>query len=107
MRTDPRSGSVEFLYKVFGEGTSLLSQRKVGEKLNIVGPIGKPFVPHMERTRPLLIGGGVGIPPMVFLADRLRAIKGACKQTLCDHGIGSPLPLPEPAFTDYGPRHAR
>ncbi len=91
MRTDPRSGSVEFLYKVFGEGTSLLSQRKVGEKLNIVGPIGKPFVPHMERTRPLLIGGGVGIPPMVFLADRLRAIKGAYKPFVI---MGSEVPFP-------------
>ncbi len=91
MRTDPRSGSVEFLYKVLGEGTSLLSQRKVGEKLNIVGPIGKPFVPHMERTRPLLIGGGVGIPPMVFLADRLRAIKGAYKPFVI---MGSEVPFP-------------
>ncbi len=63
MRTDPHSGTVDFLYKVFGEGTRLLSQRKVGEKLDILGPIGSPFVPHMERTRPLLIGGVSGSRP--------------------------------------------
>ena len=91
MRTDPRSGSVDFLYKVFGEGTRLLSQRKVGEKLNVMGPIGKPFVPHMERPRPLLIGGGVGIPPMIFLADRLRTVKGAYSPFVI---MGSEVPFP-------------
>ncbi len=91
MRTDPRNGTVDFLYKVFGEGTALLSRRKVGEKLDIMGPIGKPFEPHMERPRPLLIGGGVGIPPMIFLADRLRAIKGAYNPLVI---MGSEVPFP-------------
>lgn len=91
MRTDPHSGSVEFLYKVFGEGTKLLSQRKVGEKLNILGPIGNAFVPHLERSRPLLIGGGVGIPPMIFMADRLRAIHGAYNPFVI---MGSEVPFP-------------
>ncbi len=91
MRTDPRSGSVEFLYKVFGEGTALLAQRKVGEKLNVLGPIGNPFVPHLERSRPLLIGGGVGIPPMIFLADHLRAIQGAYSPFVI---MGSEVPFP-------------
>ena len=91
MRTDAGSGSVDFLYKVFGEGTTLLSRRKVGEKLDILGPIGKPFESHMERPRPLLIGGGVGIPPMIFLADRLRAIKGAYNPFVI---MGSEVPFP-------------
>ncbi len=91
MRTDPRNGTVEFLYKVFGEGTALLSERKVGEKLSILGPIGNAFVPHMERSRPLLIGGGVGIPPMIFLADRLRAVQGAYQPFVI---MGSEVPFP-------------
>ncbi len=91
MRTDRNSGNVEFLYKVFGEGTALLSQRKVGEKLNILGPIGNAFIPHIERSRPLLIGGGVGIPPMIFLADRLRAIQGAYSPFVI---MGSEVPFP-------------
>ena len=39
----------------------------------MLGPIGRPFVPHTGRPRTLLLGGGVGIPPMVFLAERLSA----------------------------------
>ncbi len=91
MQTDKKHGEVTFLYKVFGEGTALLSQRKTGEKLDILGPIGKPFAPHLERSRPLLIGGGVGIPPMVFLADRLRDIKGAYSPFVI---MGSEVPFP-------------
>ena len=72
MRVMPKSGEVEFLYKTFGEGTALLAQRKVGELLSILGPIGKPFELHGNRPRPLLIGGGVGMPPMVFVADMIR-----------------------------------
>ena len=72
MRVMPQSGEVEFLYKAFGEGTALLAQRKVGESLSILGPIGRPFELHSNLPRPLLIGGGVGLPPMVFVADVIR-----------------------------------
>jgi dihydroorotate dehydrogenase electron transfer subunit len=91
MRVDKQAGWVEFLYKVFGEGTKLLSRRQVGEKLNILGPIGNPFTPHKERRRPLLIGGGVGIPPMIFVADELRAGKGAYEPFVI---MGSEVPFP-------------
>lgn len=72
MRTDPDQGWVEFLYKVVGTGTGLLAQRLPGERISLLGPIGRPFEPDHHRHRPLLIGGGVGIPPMIFLADHLR-----------------------------------
>lgn len=72
MRVTPQSGEVEFLYKAFGAGTALLAKRQVGETLSILGPIGRPFELHDNRPRPLLIGGGVGMPPMVFVADELR-----------------------------------
>lgn len=91
MRSDKKSGTVDFLYKVFGEGTALLAKRRQGEKLDIMGPIGNLFTPHMERSRPLLIGGGVGIPPMIFLAERLREIKGAYQPFVI---MGSEVPFP-------------
>jgi dihydroorotate dehydrogenase electron transfer subunit len=72
LRTVAASDEVELLYKVVGEGTALLARRQAGETLSLLGPIGKPFEVHHERPRPLLIGGGVGMPPMVFLADTLR-----------------------------------
>ncbi len=90
MRTH-KNGSVDFLYKVFGEGTRLLSRQKVDEKLSVMGPIGTHFEYHMDKPRTLLIGGGVGIPPMVFLADRLRAIKGAYEPFVI---MGSEVPFP-------------
>lgn len=70
MRVDPDQGWVELLYKAVGEGTRLLAKRSPGELLNIMGPIGQSFT--VTQARPLLIGGGVGMPPMIFLAESLR-----------------------------------
>jgi dihydroorotate dehydrogenase electron transfer subunit len=70
MRASADQGWLDFLYKVVGEGTELLAQRRVGETLSLMGPIGIPFT--VEAKRPLLIGGGVGMPPMIFLAEALR-----------------------------------
>jgi dihydroorotate dehydrogenase electron transfer subunit len=72
MRADARAGSIEILYKVVGPGLQALAARKAGDRISTLGPIGRPFTPHPDRPRALLIGGGVGIPPMIFLADRLR-----------------------------------
>ncbi len=72
MRTDPAIGEITLLYKALGEGTRALGERQVGESLSLMGPIGKGFSFNPEKKRPLLIGGGVGMPPMVFIADHLK-----------------------------------
>jgi dihydroorotate dehydrogenase electron transfer subunit len=72
MRVDARRGTVEVLYKIVGNGLTLLSQKKAGDRISSLGPIGNGFMPHPRRPRTLLIGGGVGIPPMVFLSESLR-----------------------------------
>jgi dihydroorotate dehydrogenase electron transfer subunit len=77
MRADAETGWIEVLYKVLGPGLHALAARKPGDSVSIIGPIGKPFTLHPQRPRPVLIGGGVGIPPMIFLAERLRASTGA------------------------------
>jgi dihydroorotate dehydrogenase electron transfer subunit len=92
MRADPQAGWIEVLYKVVGPGLHALAARKPGDTLSILGPIGKPFTLHPERPRPLLIGGGVGIPPMVFLSDRLRARTDAAWKPLVL--MGSEIPFP-------------
>lgn len=91
MRVDPKAGWVDFLFKVLGDGTRRLAARQVGDVLSTLGPIGKTFEPKMSLPRPLLIGGGVGMPPMVFLADRLREIKGAYEPFVI---MGSEVPFP-------------
>ena len=70
MRASAEEGWVDFLYKAHGEGTHLLAQRERGELISVLGPIGVPF--EIKEKRPLLIGGGVGMPPMIFIADYLR-----------------------------------
>jgi dihydroorotate dehydrogenase electron transfer subunit len=73
MRVDARAGWIEILYKVVGPGLAALAQQPIGATISVLGPIGQGFVAHPERPRALLVGGGVGIPPMVFLAESLKA----------------------------------
>jgi dihydroorotate dehydrogenase electron transfer subunit len=93
MRAAAADGWVECLYKVVGEGSRLLATRHAGDRLSLLGPIGKPFVLHPERPRPLLLGGGVGIPPMVFIADVLRQDKRTRWQPLVLMGSEVPFPF--------------
>lgn len=65
-------GEVEVLYKAVGQGTRLLASRQAGQTLSVLGPIGRPFELDPARPRVLAIGGGVGMPPMLFLAQTLR-----------------------------------
>jgi len=71
MLTDPKKGTIDLLYKMIGEGTHQLGERKVGEELAMLGPIGVPFDLSDTSKRYICIGGGVGIPPMIFAADNL------------------------------------
>ncbi|HUL17946.1 MAG TPA: dihydroorotate dehydrogenase electron transfer subunit, partial [Steroidobacteraceae bacterium] len=72
MRADAKAGWIEILYKVVGAGLHALAAKQAGDTVSVLGPIGRPFIVHPERPRTLLLGGGVGIPPMVFLAERLK-----------------------------------
>jgi dihydroorotate dehydrogenase electron transfer subunit len=75
MRVDRAKGRVDFLYKAVGRGTRELAARKAGDRISMIGPIGKPFMPDSRYPRKLLLGGGVGMPPMVFLAQELSTIR--------------------------------
>ncbi|HSN51741.1 MAG TPA: dihydroorotate dehydrogenase electron transfer subunit [Woeseiaceae bacterium] len=91
---------IEVLYKIVGEGLHLLARKHRGDAVSLLGPIGQPFVLHEERPRPLLIGGGVGIPPMVCLADALRKDRGDWRPFAI---LGSEIPFPfdlEPSSID-------
>ena len=90
MRVNKASGWVDFLYKKLGEGTALLAENKVGENINIMGPIGKAFEIKPERKRPLLIGGGVGMPPMIFVAEECHKQKDYEPLVI----LGSEVPFP-------------
>jgi dihydroorotate dehydrogenase electron transfer subunit len=92
MRTDAAAGWIEILYKIVGPGLEALSKQPVGATLSVLGPIGQGFRPSPARPRALLVGGGVGIPPMVFLAEALRVRRDAAWQPLVL--MGSEIPFP-------------
>ena len=58
------------IFEVRGEGTRWLSQRRVGEKLDVLGPLGNGFDVSKEG-RYLLVGGGIGVPPLLELGECL------------------------------------
>ncbi len=91
MRTHPASGWIDILYKVHGHGTRLLASRRPGETMSLLGPVGTPFRLHSYRKRPLLLGGGIGIPPMIFLAEH---IKNNHKSVMPLLMAGSEVPFP-------------
>ncbi len=91
MRADSQAGWVDILFKVHGHGTRLLAKRRVGDTLSVLGPIGRTFRLESYRARPLLIGGGVGIPPMIFLAEHMRHSRAPVTPFVV---MGSEVPFP-------------
>jgi dihydroorotate dehydrogenase electron transfer subunit len=63
-------GDVAILFKVTGKGTLWLSQRQPGDKIDIFGPLGNGFTIRPESRRLLLVAGGIGIAPLVFLMQQ-------------------------------------
>jgi len=61
------SREITLLFKVAGKGTLWLSQRQTDERIDILGPLGKGFTIEPKSKRLLLVAGGIGIAPLVFL----------------------------------------
>ena len=91
LRADAGAGWIEVLYKTHGVGLAALAAARPGDRVSVLGPIGRGFEPVAARPQAVLIGGGVGIPPLVFLAERLRA-DGAVPLPV--GFFGSELPFP-------------
>src|SRR3989338_3899210 len=65
-------GNVVILYEVVGRGSEILSQKKAGEYLGMIGPLGNGFrIPYPVSRNPILIAGGMGTAPLVFLAEKI------------------------------------
>ena len=68
---DVSDTAVTIIYKVVGKGTQAMSRMAVGERLQVLTGLGNGYDLSLSGERPLLIGGGVGVPPMYLLAKRL------------------------------------
>ena len=70
---DVAEGELTIIYKVVGDGTEQMSEMAEGEKLDILTGLGNGYDLCDAGDAPLLVGGGVGVPPMYLLAKRLIA----------------------------------
>ncbi|MFH2054653.1 MAG: dihydroorotate dehydrogenase electron transfer subunit [bacterium] len=70
---DLSTGVVDVLYKVFGRGTRILAQAHAGDYLDVLGPLGNSFADLQHEQNLILVGGGVGIPPLYLLAKQACA----------------------------------
>lgn len=91
LRADRNNSCIDIMYKIHGEGTKRLAQHKTGDRLRLLGPIGASFKLGAYRRLPLLLGGGVGIPPMIFLAEHIRKFAPQIKPFVI---LGSEIPFP-------------
>ncbi len=66
---DLGEGGIAILFKVVGEGTFWLSQQQAGNKIDVLGPLGRGFDIASNPKNLLLVGGGIGIAPLIFLAQ--------------------------------------
>ena len=73
------ASELDIIYRVIGTGTGWLTGVQAGQSLSVLGPLGNHFPISPAKPRAVLVGGGVGIPPMLYLAEALQA---AGKQTV-------------------------
>lgn len=64
---------VTFLYKVIGSGTKDLAMRQTGDVLDVLGPLGNGFPLEQQGKRVVLVGGGIGVPPLYYTRRMLAA----------------------------------
>ena len=70
---DCEDGLLTLIYKVVGRGTEQMSKMLSGEKLDLLTGLGNGYDTTLTGDHPLLLGGGVGVPPLYMLAKQLRA----------------------------------
>ena len=70
---DLEGDTLTLVYKTVGRGTELLCRMQRGEQIQVLTGLGNGYDTSLAGEKPLLIGGGVGVPPLYLLARRLRA----------------------------------
>ncbi|HOW73581.1 MAG TPA: dihydroorotate dehydrogenase electron transfer subunit [Phycisphaerae bacterium] len=92
MRRNGRQIELEIVYRVVGAGTRWLSNLSEGNRVSVLGPQGRPFMLDSDRPLALLVGGGVGLPPIVWLAESV-ARTGGQAVAFCGARSADLLPL--------------
>ncbi len=72
-KVDLKKRQITVVYRASGEGTRRLSRLLPGDQVDVIGPLGHGFPIHDEDQHAILIGGGIGVPPMVELGRHLQS----------------------------------
>ncbi len=72
---EKKEGAVEIWYEVKGRGTQLMSKLRAGEKVDILGPLGRGFWYAEKLKKGILVGGGIGIAPLIAWAEKMQKEK--------------------------------
>ncbi len=83
---DPDNRVLEIIYKVVGKGTGIMGQKTKGEYLDILGPLGNGYSRIAKSKTVVIVAGGVGFPPLYFLAKRLVEAGHPAKDILFFYG---------------------
>lgn len=67
---DRKNGVITLIYRILGEATQMLAEVCTGDRLSVLGPLGKGFA--LTAKKPLLVGGGTGLAPLLYLAETLQ-----------------------------------
>ena len=107
MRAPADSTHLEFLLEGVGPGTNRLCELEFGDELLILGPLGNGFSDPRDGRRPLLVGGGVGIAPLLILRDELVSDGSEIAPPMlgfrdAEHAAGAALFLEAEIATDDG-----
>jgi len=88
-RIDREKGEIFILFQVMGEGTKLLADRTIEDDLDIMGPIGNGFNIYPESKKIMIVGGGIGVAPLLALCEEsimqgkeVQVLIGALKKEL-------------------------
>jgi len=68
---DSEKKEVEIIFKIFGRGTRILGNLHKGDKVNLLGPLGTKFDFPKKNERTIIVAGGIGFPPLLFLAKAM------------------------------------
>jgi len=99
---DSGEGEIALLFKVAGKGTLWLSQRQTSDRIDILGPLGKGFSIEPGARNLLLVAGGIGIAPLVFLMQ----YASSQHQITLIHGASTAAQLYPSAMFRTGPSSA-
>ena len=96
--SDVEEEIVSFMFNIFGEGTRILAEKRVGETLNILGPLGHGFEMQGDYETAIFAAGGMGSAPFPFLAKRMQEDKriisfvgGRSSKFVITQGLPNPL----------------